>query len=162
MAHMPRTDAVQNRRRILAAARSLLSTRSLDVTMRDVARAAAVGPATLYRHFPTKRDLIEAVFAENVRECERIVEEGRADPDPVRGFTRAVTGLVVDASAIVAIVPSVTAPMPATGRSSASAGKANAARSSRRRWFRSTSPSRICMTIMPFPPCLPSSPARRR
>jgi len=95
MAHMPRTDAVQNRRRILAAARSLLSTRSLDVTMRDVARAAAVGPATLYRHFPTKRDLIEAVFAENVQECERIVEEGRADPDPVRGFTCAVTGLVV-------------------------------------------------------------------
>ncbi|HWL77496.1 helix-turn-helix domain-containing protein [Microbacterium sp.] len=95
MAQKRRSDAQDNRRRILAAARSLLTTQSLDVTMRAVARAAGVGPATLYRHFPTKQDLIEAVFDENVRACERIVADGLADPDPVRGFTQAVTGLVV-------------------------------------------------------------------
>ncbi|MCZ9342279.1 TetR/AcrR family transcriptional regulator, partial [Streptomyces sp. TRM76130] len=55
--HTLRADALDNRDRILDAARALFATRGLDVPMREVARHARVAPATLYRRFPTKRDL---------------------------------------------------------------------------------------------------------
>jgi AcrR family transcriptional regulator len=54
--------------------------------MREIARRAGVGPATLYRRFPTKQELATAVFAGQVGACHAIVEEGLADPDPWHGF----------------------------------------------------------------------------
>ncbi|SEQ00112.1 TetR/AcrR family transcriptional regulator [Microlunatus flavus] len=90
MTQVLRADARDNRDRVLAAARSLFAERGLDVTMRQVARAAAVGPATLYRRFPTKQDLVDAAFADEVRACRAIVEQGCADPDPWRGFCSVV------------------------------------------------------------------------
>jgi AcrR family transcriptional regulator len=54
--------------------------------MREIARRAAVGPATLYRRFPTKQLLVEAAFADELRACRAIVDEGCADTDPWRGF----------------------------------------------------------------------------
>ena len=57
--HNLRADAQENRDRILDAARALFSERGLDVSMREVARCAEVGPATLYRRFPTKQALID-------------------------------------------------------------------------------------------------------
>lgn len=86
MPQMLRSDAQDNRDRVLAAARELFAERGLDVTMREVARRAEVGPATLYRRFPTRFDLVQAVFADEVRLCEKIVDDGCADPDPWRGF----------------------------------------------------------------------------
>jgi AcrR family transcriptional regulator len=90
-----RADARDNRDRVLAAARDLFAERGLGVTMREVARRAEVGPATLYRRFPSKRDLLDAVFADEVRACRTIVEEGCADPDPWRGFCGVVERLSV-------------------------------------------------------------------
>lgn len=90
---MLRSDAQDNRDRVLQVARSLFSERGLDVTMREVARRADVGPATLYRRFPTKQLLIDAAFAEEMRMCGRIVDEGCADPDPWRGFCAVVSGI---------------------------------------------------------------------
>jgi AcrR family transcriptional regulator len=81
-----RSDARDNRTRVLEAARELFSERGLDVTMREVARRAGVGPATLYRRFPTKPALVEAAFADQLRLCGTIVEQGHADPDPWHGF----------------------------------------------------------------------------
>ncbi|WP_307533530.1 TetR/AcrR family transcriptional regulator [Streptomyces sp. V3I8] len=81
-----RSDARDNRERVLDAARTLFSARGLDVPMREIARRAGVGPATLYRRFPTKQILVTAVFADQVRACRAIVDEGCADPDPWRGF----------------------------------------------------------------------------
>jgi AcrR family transcriptional regulator len=54
--------------------------------MREVARLAAVGPATLYRHFPTKQALIAEAFAEQRRACRAAVRDALADPDPWHGF----------------------------------------------------------------------------
>ncbi|WP_244928299.1 TetR/AcrR family transcriptional regulator [Nocardioides sp. W7] len=85
--HHLRADARDNRDRMISAARAAFSERGLDVGMREVARRAEVGPATLYRRFPTKQALIDEVFAAERRSCEQIVEEGCADPDPWRGFT---------------------------------------------------------------------------
>lgn len=95
VAHNLRTDARENRDRILEAARALLSERGLKVSMREVARHAAVGPATLYRRFPTKQALIDAAFADELRACRQIVKDGLADPDPWRGLTTVIEGLSV-------------------------------------------------------------------
>jgi AcrR family transcriptional regulator len=81
-----RSDAADNRERILAAARAVFAAEGLNVPMREVARRAGVGPATLYRRFPTKEALVTEAFTGEVRACRAIVEEGLADPDPWRGF----------------------------------------------------------------------------
>ncbi|MEZ0113581.1 AcrR family transcriptional regulator [Catenulispora sp. EB89] len=90
-----RADAQENRDRIVEAARALFSERGLEASMREVARAAGVGPATLYRRFPTKQALIDGVFADELRACRQIVVDGCADPDPWRGFAWVIEHLTV-------------------------------------------------------------------
>ncbi len=67
-------------------ARALFATDGLDVTMREVARRAELGVATIYRHFPTREALITAVFADQVAACTATVAGAVADPDPWRGI----------------------------------------------------------------------------
>jgi AcrR family transcriptional regulator len=85
---MLRSDALDNRERILEVARALFAAEGLNVPMRKIARRAGVGPATLYRRFPTKQLLLTEAFADEMRACHAIVEEGLAEPDPWRGFCR--------------------------------------------------------------------------
>ena len=54
--------------------------------MREIARRAGVGPATLYRRFPNKQALVNEAFTDELHACQAIVAEGCADPDPWRGF----------------------------------------------------------------------------
>ncbi|MEV7978725.1 helix-turn-helix domain-containing protein [Streptomyces sp. NPDC086519] len=84
--HTARSDARENRARILDAARAVFGEEGLSAPMRDVARQAGVGPATLYRHFPTKQALIVETFAEQRRACHAAVRDALADPDPWHGF----------------------------------------------------------------------------
>lgn len=82
-----RSDAARSRARILEAARRTPVT---ELRMNDLARAAGVGVATVYRHFPTVTALVEAL---NITALEQLVDEARtavADPDPARAFTRLV------------------------------------------------------------------------
>src|SRR5689334_6869189 len=81
-----RSDARDNRDRVLEAARTLFGERGLGVPMREIARRAEVGPATLYRRFPTKQMLIDEAFTDELRACGAIVRDGCADPDPRRGL----------------------------------------------------------------------------
>jgi AcrR family transcriptional regulator len=81
-----RSDARDNRELILAAAREAFAAGGLSVPMREIARRAGVGPATLYRRFPTKELLVTEAFTDQMRACHAIVDEGLADPDPWRGF----------------------------------------------------------------------------
>jgi AcrR family transcriptional regulator len=81
-----RSDAQDNRERILTAARELVAAEGLDVSMREIAQRAGVAPATLYRRFPTKEALVTAAFADQMRWCRAIADEGLADPDPWQGF----------------------------------------------------------------------------
>lgn len=92
---MLRADAQDNRDRILEVARALFADKGIDITMREVARRAEVGPATLYRRFPTKQALIDAAFADEMRSCRQIVEDGCADPDPWRGFSSVIERITV-------------------------------------------------------------------
>lgn len=82
-----RADAERNRERILAAARRLFASDGLDVSMACVAREAGVGKATLARRFPSREDLINAVFADRMDAYVGAVTEALADPDPWHGFT---------------------------------------------------------------------------
>lgn len=84
--HPLRSDALENRERILEAARALFATEGLNVPMREIARRAGIGPATLYRRFPTKLTLVTEAFAAETRACHAIVDEALADPDPWHGF----------------------------------------------------------------------------
>ncbi|KZM72705.1 TetR family transcriptional regulator [Nocardia terpenica] len=84
--HMLRSDARDNRERILAVARNVFATEGLDVPMREIARRARVGAATLYRRFPTKEALVTAAFAEQMTACTAVVQEGLASADAWQGF----------------------------------------------------------------------------
>jgi AcrR family transcriptional regulator len=84
--HTLRSDARDNRELILEAARAVFATEGLTVPMREIARRAGVGPATLYRRFPTKELLVTEAFAGQLQACHAIVDDGLADPDPWRGF----------------------------------------------------------------------------
>lgn len=87
--HLPqsvRSDARDNRIRILDAARTVFGEEGLSAPMREVARQAGVGPATLYRHFPTKQALIVETFAEQRRECHAAVRDALAESDAWSGF----------------------------------------------------------------------------
>lgn len=81
-----RSDARHNQAHVVRVARSMFAMHGLTVTMREIARQAGLGVATVYRHFPTRDDLITAVFAEQVAACSAKV----ADPDPWRGVTAIV------------------------------------------------------------------------
>ncbi|AWS43589.1 TetR/AcrR family transcriptional regulator [Streptosporangium sp. 'caverna'] len=82
-----RKDAERNRERILAAARQAYAEAGLEVSMAEVARRAGVGIATLFRRFPTREDLIDAVFADRMDAYLAAVTTALADPDPWDGFT---------------------------------------------------------------------------
>lgn len=67
-----RADAARNVQALIAAAKVLFDEQGLDVALDEVARRAAVGNATLYRNFPTRADLIVAVYADEVADlCSR-------------------------------------------------------------------------------------------
>lgn len=67
-----RADARRNRELLLAAAKEVFAERGADAPLDDVARRARVGNATMYRHFPTRQDLLVAVYSEEVTElCAR-------------------------------------------------------------------------------------------
>lgn len=89
-----RSDARDNRERILATARAAFASGGLDVPIREIARRAGVGVATVYRHFPAKEDLLAEAFAGQMASCTDIVEEGLAEPDPWRGFCLVVEKLM--------------------------------------------------------------------
>jgi AcrR family transcriptional regulator len=88
-----RADARDNRDRILDAAHAVFVTSGLDAPIREIARRAEVGSATIYRHFPTKETLVAESFIEQSLAWQSTMDEGCADPDPWRGFCRAVEKL---------------------------------------------------------------------
>jgi AcrR family transcriptional regulator len=95
MTRIRRSDAVGNRARLLDAARVLFARDGLDVPLREVARHADVGPATLYRHFSTKQDLATEAFAAEMQACRAAVDEGLAAPSAWEGLCRMIDRLCV-------------------------------------------------------------------
>jgi AcrR family transcriptional regulator len=88
-----RSDAERNRERLVAAARELFAGQGVEVPMADIARHAGVSNGTLYNHFPTRQDLIEAVFVRRLEQLGALAERAAADPEPWHGFVRYLTGM---------------------------------------------------------------------
>jgi AcrR family transcriptional regulator len=82
-----RADARRNREAVIAAAKNLFADQGLDAQMPDVAKAAKVGVGTVYRHFPTKDDLIAALVAERFERLAESAREGLEAENPWEGFS---------------------------------------------------------------------------
>jgi AcrR family transcriptional regulator len=94
-----RSDAIRNRARILDVARDLIGRAGSAVSMDDIAGEAGVAVGTLYRHFPTKAALVEAIVHDSIGQIadaadaasERIAE-GASAGDELAGLFRLVAG----------------------------------------------------------------------
>ncbi|MDJ0345370.1 helix-turn-helix domain-containing protein [Streptomyces sp. H10-C2] len=75
-----RRDAAENRARLLQAAERVFAERGTDVSMEDIARAAGVGPATLYRRFPNKEALVAEVLTAFFSRLIALAEQAATQP----------------------------------------------------------------------------------
>ena len=95
-----RKDAERNRRRILDAAREVFAEHGLDAGLDHIARHAGLGVGTVYRRFPDKDKLIDALFEERIGSIAALAEEAAAHEDPWAGlaffFDRSLTEQAAD------------------------------------------------------------------
>src|SRR5260370_27792246 len=82
----PRADAVRNRERVLEAAKVVFSTGGPEASLEAVARAAGVGIGTLYRHFPTREALFEAVYRREVQQLADLAEQLKQEAQPIEAL----------------------------------------------------------------------------
>jgi AcrR family transcriptional regulator len=82
MATTLRADAERNRERILEAARRSFAEDGLDIGVDEIARRAGVGIGTLYRRFPTKASLVEAIFEDRLDTLQPAIDHALAADDP--------------------------------------------------------------------------------
>ncbi|MFZ1886787.1 MAG: TetR/AcrR family transcriptional regulator [Candidatus Binataceae bacterium] len=87
-ARRPRADAARNRERVLAAAKAVFSKGGADASLEAVAKRAQVGIGTLYRHFPTREALFEAVYRREVRQLSELAEQLKDETSPVEALRR--------------------------------------------------------------------------
>jgi len=84
----PRVDAVRNRELVLDAAKKVFGAGGPDASLEAVALDAGVGIGTLYRHFPTREALFEAVYRREVQQLADLAEELKEQPDAVEALRR--------------------------------------------------------------------------
>ena len=84
----PRADAVRNRERVLEAAKAVFSAGGAEASLEAVAKRAGVGIGTLYRHFPTREDLFEAVYRREVEQLGELAEQLKNDKNPIEALRR--------------------------------------------------------------------------
>lgn len=85
-----RRDAEINRERIMTAARGAFRERGLDVPLEEIARRAEVNIATLYRRFPDREALIEAILADHMADFVEAAEAAERTDDPWEAFAELV------------------------------------------------------------------------
>ena len=82
-----RKDAQRNRDRLVGSARELIASDGVDVPVEEITRRAGVGMGTLYRHFPTKGDLVDAVLEEILDSYVGLARDALLVEDPWEGFS---------------------------------------------------------------------------
>ena len=87
-ARRPRADGLRNRELVLEAAKAVFSAGGPDASLEAVARRAGVGIGTLYRHFPTREALFEAVYRREVQHLVDLAEQLKTDAAPVEALRR--------------------------------------------------------------------------
>ena len=89
-----RADAQRNRERIVAAAIEVFAEHGLDASTAEIAQRAGVGEATLFRRFPSKDALIQAIVETQMESVIEIARDCLGDPDPGQGLERFLTEVV--------------------------------------------------------------------
>src|SRR5260370_25041689 len=87
-ARRPRADAIRNRELVLEAAKAVFSAGGPDASLEAVAKRAGVGIGTLYRHFPTREALFEAVYRREVEQLSELAEALKNEAAPVDALRR--------------------------------------------------------------------------
>ncbi|HZC29754.1 MAG TPA: helix-turn-helix domain-containing protein [Gaiellaceae bacterium] len=82
-----RRHARRNHERLVEAAREVFGERGVEAPLEAIARRAGVGIATLYRHFPTREALVEAIFERRIGELVAVADAALAEPDGWAAFT---------------------------------------------------------------------------
>ncbi|MBP2320427.1 AcrR family transcriptional regulator [Kibdelosporangium banguiense] len=88
-----RSDAERNRDRMLDAARTAFRELGAEAPMIEIARRAGLGTATLYRRFPTREDLLAAVFSDRLTGCDDSARAALENPRPWDGLVEHITHL---------------------------------------------------------------------
>ena len=83
-----RADALRNRERLLEAAKAVFSAGGAEASLDAVAKRAGVGIGTLYRHFPTRESLFEAVYRREVQQLWELAEQLKGEGKPVDALRR--------------------------------------------------------------------------
>ncbi|GAA5770805.1 hypothetical protein Aros01_07333 [Streptosporangium roseum] len=94
-----RADAQRNYERLLVAAETVLNTHGAGASLDDIAKAAGVGNATLYRHFATREKLIEAVYDQRIRTLCDVAGKQAASEEPGKallGWLREVVAHITE------------------------------------------------------------------
>jgi AcrR family transcriptional regulator len=94
VARKPRTDALRNRDRLLEAARTVFSTGGPEASLEAVARTAGVGIGTLYRHFPTREALFEAVYRHEVEQLADLAGRLKQKKQPIEALRQWMHSIV--------------------------------------------------------------------
>ena len=94
MPRKPRVDALRNRDRLLKAAKTVFSAGGPDASLEAVARAAGVGIGTLYRHFPTREALFEAVYRHEVQQLADLAERLKKEAQPIEALRQWMRSIV--------------------------------------------------------------------
>jgi AcrR family transcriptional regulator len=95
-ARSKRADALRNQQTLLAAAAAVFVTSGVDAPIREIAARAGVGIGTIYRHFPTRADLVVAVYRHQVEACAEAGPALLASADSPLAALRQWVGLFVD------------------------------------------------------------------
>ena len=94
----PRVDAQRNRERILEVAKEAFTRSGANASLDDIAKQAGVGPGTLYRHFPTREELLQAVYRSELEKLAAAERKFSQTMTPIEAL-RAWLLLFVDAIA---------------------------------------------------------------
>ena len=90
----PRADAIRNRERVLEAAKAVFSAGGAEASLEAVAREAGVGIGTLYRHFPTREALFEAVYRREVQQLADLAEQLKQEAKPIDALRQWMRSIV--------------------------------------------------------------------
>lgn len=105
-----RADAARNRRKVLDAAHAAFLRSGVTASLDDIARAAEVGPGTLYRHFATRDLLVLAVIESGLRDLATLGEELGEHADPIAALRLWLTAFIGQAGVFDGLARSLVAP----------------------------------------------------
>ncbi|MET0894773.1 MAG: helix-turn-helix domain-containing protein [Acidimicrobiia bacterium] len=95
----PRADALRNAERLRAAAWEVFDEQGADASLEEIARRAGVGIGTLYRHFPTRDDLVIGMFTDRVAASQALADELATSSEPGDAFATWLRGQLHEARA---------------------------------------------------------------